>query len=78
MLKKAIIALVLLAIVAFAWVGLSIYYDSNSVDINPSTNDYTLTLDTSFDLTELNTIIDRTDLAFPVSPDEFLSLIGED
>lgn len=78
LIKKSIIALVLLLIVVLAWIGFSVYYDTNDLDVDPNASSYTKQLQSSFDTESLTEITERTEQAFPVSPDEFLSLIGED
>ncbi len=78
LIKKSIIALVLLLIVVLAWIGFSVYYDTNDLDVDPNASSYTKQLQSSFDTESLTEITKRTEQAFPVSPDEFLSLIGED
>lgn len=77
LIKKSMVALVLLLIVVLAWVGLSVYYGTNDLDVDPNANSYTKQLQSSFDIDSLTKITERTEQAFPVSPDEFLSLIGE-
>ena len=76
--KKTMFALVLLLVVVLAWVGSSIYFQGSNVKINPNANSYTNQIRSTFDLEELKTITERTEESFPVSPEEFLSLIGRD
>lgn len=72
--KKSLIALVLLLIVAVVWVGSTIYFSSNDVDVNPNASSYTKQLSTSFNEDELNSVTDRTARSFTVSPSQFLNL----
>jgi hypothetical protein len=76
--KKTMAALVLLLIVVLAWIGSAIYFQNTSVDINPNADSYTNQLRKEFDISELDIISERTEESFPVSPEEFLSLIGRD
>ncbi len=76
--KKSLFVLVLLLIVVLAWVGSLIYFQNSNVSINPNASSYTSQLRSEFDLEELQFITDRTEDSFPVSPEEFLSLIGRD
>jgi high-affinity nickel permease len=76
--KKAMFALILLLVVVLVWVGSSIYFQNANVEINPNASSYTNQLRMTFDLDELETITERTEESFPVSPEEFLSLIGRD
>jgi len=74
MLKKSIIVLILLGVVALAWVGGSIYYQNSSIDVDPNAQGLTKTLRPDFDVEELEKITSRTDNSFPVSPSEFTVL----
>jgi ABC-type lipoprotein release transport system permease subunit len=76
--KKSLLGLVLLLVVVVVWVGFSIYFQSTSVDVNPNASSYSGQIRNTFDLDELEIITERTEKSFPVSPDEFLSLIGRD
>ena len=76
--KKSLFVLVMLLVVVLAWVGSLIYFQNSNVDINPNASSYTGQLREKFDLDELELITDRTKNSFPVSPEEFLSLIGRD
>lgn len=72
--KKSLIALILLLIVAVVWVGSTIYFSTNDVDVNPNASSYTKQLSTSFDEEELNLVTERTSKSFTVSPSQFLNL----
>ena len=76
--KKSMFVLILLLVVVLAWIGSSIYFQNNNIDINPNANSYTNQIKNQFDLAELEMITERTGKSFPVSPEEFLSLIGRD
>jgi high-affinity nickel permease len=76
--KKTMVALILLLIVVLAWIGSSIYFQNTSVSINPNASSYTNQIRNEFDIDELNIVDERTKESFPVSPEEFLSLIGRD
>jgi predicted negative regulator of RcsB-dependent stress response len=75
--KKSLFVLVLLLVVVLAWIGFSVYFQSSFVDVNPNASSYTDQLKTSFDTEELEEINKRTEDSLPVSPQDFLSLIGE-
>jgi len=75
--KKSILALILLLVVAIVWVGSSIYFQSTSVDVNPNAKSYTESINESFDIEILEEISQKTSNSFPTSPQEFLTL-GED
>ena len=53
MLRKSIIVLILLGVVALAWVGGSIYYQNSSIDVDPNAQGLTKTLRPDFDVEEL-------------------------
>lgn len=72
--KKSLLALVLLLVVALAWVVSSIYFNSTNVDINPNASSYTKQLSTSFNQDELGLVTERTEKSFTVSPSQFLNL----
>ncbi len=72
--KKSLIALVLLLVVAVVWVGSTIYFSTNDVDVNPNASSYTKQLSPSFDEEELNLVTERTSKSFTVSPSQFLNL----
>ena len=72
--KKSLIALVLLLIVAVVWVGSTIYFSTNNIDVNPNASSYTKQLSTSFDKDELDLVTERTSKSFTVSPTQFLNL----
>ena len=74
--KKSLLGLVLLLVVVLVWVVFSIYVQSGNIDINPSADSYTGQLRNTFDIEELEEITVRTEESFPVSPQEFLSLLG--
>ena len=72
--KKSLIALVLLLVVVVVWVGSTIYFSTNNVDVNPNASSYTKQLSTSFDKDELDLVTERTSKSFTVSPTQFLNL----
>jgi hypothetical protein len=72
--KKSLLALVLLLVVALIWVGSTIYFSSTDIDVNPNASSYTKQLSTSFDEDELNAVTERTSKSFSVSPSQFLNL----
>lgn len=73
-LKKSLLAIVLLLVVVVAWVGFSIYFKASHVDVNPNANSYTRQMKNSFEAEILDVVTERTEKSFSVSPSEFLSL----
>lgn len=76
--KKGLFALVLLLVVVMAWVSLKVYFDSNEIKVDPNASVYTKQLDSSFKTDELDAITKKSKDAFPVTPEEFLSLVEKD
>jgi hypothetical protein len=77
LIKKSILALVLLLVVVLAWVGSSVYFQKFSIEVKPGVEGYTKSLKDSFDTEVVDMVVKRSEEAFPVSPDEFLSLTEE-
>lgn len=73
-LKKSLIAIVLLLVVVLAWVGVSIYFKQTAVNVNPNAASYTKQIKSAFDTDELEVVTERTTKSFSVSPSEFLNL----
>lgn len=74
LLKKSLLALILLLVVIIAWIFTTIYWGNTRVDVDPNANSYTRQIKNSFDSEELKKITDRTKQNFPVAPKEFLDL----
>jgi hypothetical protein len=74
LLKKSVLATILLLVVVLAWVGASIYFKQSYVGVNPNATTYTKQMKNSFDAAELKTVTDKTAKSFSVSPSEFLNL----
>jgi len=74
LIKKVVPILIILLVVAVAWIGFSIYFQSTGVDIDPKATEYTKPINPSFDTEVLEEISSKTEESFPVSPDEFLKL----
>jgi len=73
-LKKSVLATILLLVVAVAWVVASIYFKKSYVDVNPNANTYTRQMKNSFDTDELDVVTQKSETSFSVSPSEFLNL----
>jgi high-affinity nickel permease len=73
-LKKSLMATVLLLVVVVAWVVASVYFKQSYVDVNPNATSYTRQIKNSFDTDALETVTQRTEKSFSVSPSEFLNL----
>jgi len=78
LLRNSLYVLILLLVVALAWVGFSVYSQSINVDINPNASNYTRPIKRSFDSEEIQNITERIDENFSVSPSEFFLLVGEE
>lgn len=73
-LKKSLMATVLLLVVAVAWAVASIYFKQSYVDVNPNATSYTKQIKSAFDTEALGVVTQRAEKSFSVSPSEFLSL----
>jgi cell division protein FtsL len=78
LIKKVLPVLIFLLIVAVAWVGFSIYYQTVEIDVNPNATNFTKPINKSFNEEALEEVVSRTDESFPVSPQEFLKFNQED
>jgi hypothetical protein len=72
--KRILPILIFLLIVTVAWVGLSVYFQNITLDINPNATNYTKPINDTFDEGTLDEITEKTAESFPVSPQEFLRL----
>lgn len=77
LLKQSFYVLILLLIVVFAWVGSSVYMQTQEVDINPNAANYTRPIKSTFDAEEIEKVSTRIEEGFSVSPQEFFLLIEE-
>lgn len=71
------IILITLLVVVVSWVGLSFYFRSSEVDMNPNAQSYVKPINASFSLSGFSALIDRLD-KLPVQPDIFLDLVSEE
>lgn len=72
--KKYIVGIVLLIVVAILWVGISLISERVFSEVNPNASTYTKPLQKDFDLETLENISKRTTSSFPVLPSEFFNL----
>lgn len=68
--------LILLLIVAVAWVGFSIYFNSTELDIDPNATSYMQNINPVFDERGLDDVMERSENSLPISPDEFLNAVN--
>jgi uncharacterized protein (UPF0333 family) len=73
-LKKSLLATVLLLVVVVAWVIASMYFKQSYVNVNANATSYTKQIKSSFDTDALDIVTQRTEKSFSVSPSEFLNL----
>ncbi len=78
LLKQSVFVLILLLVVVLAWVGFSAYFQTQEVEINPNAQNYTRPINPSFDTEEIQGISSRIEESFPVSPEEFFLLTGQE
>ena len=78
MFKNMTVAFGLLIVVAIVWIGLTLYFPSSSVDINPNAETYIKPLPKSFDTDVINSMTSRIEEKLLTSPESFRNLIGEE
>lgn len=66
--------LVLLVVIVVVWIGLSVYFQQASINVNPNASTYILSIKDSFDRNAYNQIIKRTKENLIISPDTFLNI----
>ena len=76
--KKYIVGIVLLAVIAIIWLGLLFVSQRTFSNTNPNASTYVKPLNRNFDTETLEKVSERTEKSFPVSPSEFFNLTGED
>jgi hypothetical protein len=76
--KRTLFVLVALLVVVLVWVGLSVYFESSEVSIDPNAETYKTQLKDSFDIEELEMVYERTQDTLPITPEVFLSLVEKD
>ena len=59
------------------WIGFSIYFSFNKLDINPNAASYVQNIQPAFDKEILDEVIDRVD-KLPVSTSTFINIIQQD
>ena len=74
LIKKVLPVLIALLIISIAWIGVSLYFQDTSIDIDPNATNYTKPINSSFDTDIIDEVSVRTEESFPVSPQEFLRL----
>jgi high-affinity nickel permease len=77
LLKQSVYVLILLLVVVLVWVGLSAYFQTRDVEINPNAASYTRSIKATFDIEEIEAVNTRITEGFSVSPKEFF-LLTED
>jgi hypothetical protein len=72
--KKYIVGIVLLLVIAIIWGGLLLISNRVFSEVNPNAETYTRPLNQNFDAETLEKISERTESSFPVLPSEFFDL----
>lgn len=72
--KKYIVGIVLLLVIAIIWGGLQVISTRVFSEVNPNASSYTKPLNKNFDVATLDKITERTKTSFPVLPSEFFDL----
>ncbi len=66
--------LVLLLVVVVAWIGLSVYFQQTSININPNASTYIVNIRNTFDRNSYDEMIKKTKENLLISPDTFLNI----
>ena len=74
LIKRVLPILVFLLLVAIAWIGFSIYFQSADLEVDSKATIYTRPINSTFNTEIIEEVSTRTSDSFPVSPDEFLRL----
>jgi hypothetical protein len=74
LIRRIIPILIFLLVVAVAWIGFSIYFQSSGVEVDTNATNYTKPISPTFNKEVLDKVSSKTAESFPVSPDEFLKL----
>ena len=77
LLKQSLYVLILLLVVVSVWVGMSVYLQSASAEINPNASSYSSSISPTFDTNEIEKINARIEEGFSISPEEFFLLTEE-
>lgn len=74
LIKKVLPILIFLLVVVVAWIGFSVYFQSEDLEIDTKATTYTKPISPTFDSEAIEKVSIRTYDSFPVSPEEFLRL----
>lgn len=75
--KKFLFAIILLGVVAVAWVGLNFYLESQKKTVSSAVEQYMSPLKGEFPKEELDSVYERSQKSLPIQPKEFTSLINK-
>ncbi len=76
--KKFLFAIILLGVIAFAWVGMKFYFEKRDTSLSEGVEDYTKPIAGTFKMKEVDEVYEKTEKSFLVSPDEFLELVKKE
>jgi hypothetical protein len=69
-------SLILLLVVIILWIGLTLYFNVSSVDMNPNAETYTAPINPSFSRSGFDALTERKD-SLPVPPGSFQELVTD-
>jgi hypothetical protein len=72
--KSLITVLLFTLVVVLVWVGFSVYFTMNTVNINPNANSYISPITPTFDKNSFDKIIEKVDSTLPVHPSTLLEI----
>ncbi len=76
--KKFLVAIILLGVITVIWVGLTFYFDSQKKSFVTDIGNYTQQLAATFQTEELDKVLEKSENALPVQSKEFTTLLGKD
>lgn len=73
--KKFLFAIILLGVIAFAWVGMKFYFEKRDSSLSGDVENYTKQIPGTFKMKEVDEVYEKTEKSFLVSPDDFFELV---
>lgn len=76
--RRYFVVILLTAIIVIVWGGILLLSDKKHSTINPNAQTYTKPLSPTFDSDVIETVKEKTEKSFPVSPASFFELDSKD
>jgi hypothetical protein len=78
MFKNFTSVLVLLLIVVVVWIGFTVYFSINDLNVSPNADTYITPINARFETTGFDDMVNRTSNNLPVAPETFNALLEEE